>query len=140
MAATPARLLTCLVLASGLLAGCRGTPDASTEVASESATAPMPPTPSAARPSPSTSPPTDTSDVPDTPDLSGATIDCEAVDGPCDHGDDPHLDRLWDACAAGDGRACDRLYYDSAFDSRYEQFGNTCGDRDVLVPCPRDLS
>ena len=35
---------------------------------------------------------------------------------------------LWDACADGDGRACDRLYYDAGFDTRYEQFGNTCGD------------
>ncbi len=135
MAPTPARLLTCLVLATGLLAACSRAPAPSSDVADQSTTAPAPSSPPAV-----TSPPPDSSYVPTTPDLSGASIDCEAVDGPCDHGDDPQLDRLWDACAAGDGRACDRLYYDSAFDSRYEQFGNTCGDRDVLVPCPDDLT
>ena len=67
------------------------------------------------------------------------TVDCDRVEGPCTYGDDPGLDRLWDACAAGEGGACDRLYYDSAFDSRYEQFGNTCGDRGLRVPCPADL-
>ena len=140
MAPTPARLLTCLVLAAGLLTACSQTPAPSTDVADQSTTAPAPTTPTANASPSATSSPTGTSDVPNTPDLSGATIDCGAVEGPCDHGDDVRLDRLWDACAAGDGRACDRLYYDSAFDSRYEQFGNTCGDRDVLVPCPRDLS
>lgn len=73
------------------------------------------------------------------PDLSDATIDCTSVDDPCEPGDDPALDRLWQACASGDGDACDRLYYDAPFDTRYEQFGNTCGDRDVLVPCPDEL-
>lgn len=135
MAPTPARTLACLVLATGLLAACSRAPDPSTGIAEQSTTAPAPTTPPV-----DTSSPTGTSDVPNTPDLSGATIDCEAMVDPCDHGDDPQLDRLWDACAAGDGAACDRLYYDSAFDSRYEQFGNTCGDRDVLVPCPPDLS
>ena len=88
---------------------------------------------------PATEVPTDLSTIPDPPDLRDASIDCSGVDEPCDHGDDPELDRMWDACADGDGRACDRLYYDSGFDTRYEQFGNTCGDRDVNVPCPVDL-
>lgn len=74
------------------------------------------------------------------PDLSDAVIDCDTLERPCDHGDDPELDRLWDACAGGNAAACDRLYYDSGFGTRYEQFGNTCGDRDVLVPCPDDLT
>lgn len=73
------------------------------------------------------------------PDLSGNEVDCTGVSEPCDYGDDPELDRLWDACAQGDGGACDRLYYDSAFDTRYEQFGNTCGDRDLVIPCPGTL-
>lgn len=73
------------------------------------------------------------------PDLSSEQVDCTGVSEPCDYGDDPELDRLWDACAQGDGSACDRLYYDSAFDTRYEQFGNTCGDRDLIIPCPGDL-
>jgi hypothetical protein len=45
------------------------------------------------------------------------------------YGDDAELDRLWDACKAGDWQACDSLYFDAPFDSRYEAFGATCGDR-----------
>lgn len=73
------------------------------------------------------------------PDLADAEIDCAAVDGPCEPGDDADLDQLWQACEDGDGAACDRLYYDSPFDTRYEQYGNTCGDRDHRVPCPGEL-
>lgn len=73
------------------------------------------------------------------PDLAGAQIDCMAIDQPCAPGDDPELDRLWTACEDGDGQACDRLYYDAPFDTRYEQFGNTCGDRNDRVPCPEQL-
>jgi hypothetical protein len=46
-----------------------------------------------------------------------------------EYGDNPTLDRLWDACAAGDGAACDDLYFRSPFGSEYEDFGNTCGGR-----------
>jgi hypothetical protein len=74
------------------------------------------------------------------PDLSQRTVDCTAIDGPCDYGDDAELDALWDACTDGFGGACDRLYYDSLFDSRYEQFGNTCGDRGLRIPCPDRLT
>ena len=73
------------------------------------------------------------------PDLAGAQIDCTVIDQPCEPGDDPELDGLWTACENGDGTACDRLYYDAPFDTRYEQFGNTCGDRDARVPCPGQL-
>jgi hypothetical protein len=45
------------------------------------------------------------------------------------YGDDPDLDVLWDACAAGDGAACDDLYVESPFGSEYEEFGETCGGR-----------
>jgi len=45
-----------------------------------------------------------------------------------DYGDDPYLDGLWDDCAAGDMAACDALYLESPIDSRYEEFGYTCGD------------
>lgn len=45
------------------------------------------------------------------------------------YGDDPELDALWDACAAGDNQACDDLYMDSPFGSEYEEFGDTCGGR-----------
>ena len=39
------------------------------------------------------------------------------------------LDALWDACEEGDGQACDDLYFQSPFDSEYEEFGKTCGGR-----------
>ena len=43
------------------------------------------------------------------------------------YGDDPTLDVLWDACAAGDMASCDVLYEDSPLGSEYETFGDTCG-------------
>jgi hypothetical protein len=46
-----------------------------------------------------------------------------------DYGDDPELDALWDACEDGDWDACDDLYWSTPIDSRYEEFGATCGDR-----------
>lgn len=49
------------------------------------------------------------------------------VTGGGSYGDDPALDALWDACAAGDMAACDSLYMDSPFGSEYEEFGDTCG-------------
>lgn len=45
------------------------------------------------------------------------------------YGDDPALDALWDECEAGDGEACDDLWRLSPVGSRYEEFGDTCGDR-----------
>jgi hypothetical protein len=45
------------------------------------------------------------------------------------YGDDPALDQLWDACEAGDGGACDELFFSSPVDSEYEEFGDTCGNR-----------
>lgn len=47
--------------------------------------------------------------------------------------EDPELDALWDACAAEDWEACDRLYFQSELDSDYEFFGATCGTRDLLT-------
>jgi hypothetical protein len=60
----------------------------------------------------------------DTTDLGGGT-----GDEPMSYGEDPELDALWDACADGDGAACDELYYISPVNSDYEEFGNTCGGR-----------
>ncbi|MEM9466932.1 MAG: hypothetical protein AAGA90_16285 [Actinomycetota bacterium] len=47
------------------------------------------------------------------------------------YGDNPELDALWDACAAGDAVACDDLYFQSAIGSDYEAFGSTCGETDI---------
>ena len=57
-------------------------------------------------------------------DLGGGTSS-----GGSSYGDDPALDALWDACAAGDGEACDDLYFQSPIGSEYEEFGDTCGGR-----------
>ena len=74
------------------------------------------------------------------------TADCEGIGSPAlpdgwegdavgpdpdasDYGDDPGLDALWDACEAGDMLACDDLYRYSAVGSRYEAYGDSCGDR-----------
>ena len=45
------------------------------------------------------------------------------------YGSDPELDALYDACADGDFEACDELYNESPSGSEYEEFGDTCGDR-----------
>lgn len=45
------------------------------------------------------------------------------------YGDDSQLDALWDACAAGDSAACDDLFVNSGFNTEYERFGLTCGNR-----------
>lgn len=45
------------------------------------------------------------------------------------YGSDPDLDALYDDCASGDYQACDDLFFQSPSDSEYEQFGDTCGDR-----------
>ena len=50
-------------------------------------------------------------------------------EGPVGYGDDITLDRLWDRCESGDGAACDDLFWDSPVGSRYERFGETCGER-----------
>lgn len=46
-----------------------------------------------------------------------------------EYGSDAYLDRLWDACDAGDFIACDDLYDESPVGSAYEYFGDTCGLR-----------
>jgi len=44
-------------------------------------------------------------------------------------GDEPALDRLAEQCHQGDMSACDDLFYDSDFDSEYEEYGDTCAGR-----------
>jgi hypothetical protein len=59
----------------------------------------------------------------------------EALSDAFTYGDDPGLDALWDACAAGEGKACDDLYHAAPIDSEYENFGYTCGDRPNVIIC-----
>lgn len=75
---------------------------------------------------------------PSRPDCAGAGVpntlpeDWDAQAVPRDsgtYGDNPYLDDLWDACAAGDMFACDALFLDSPYNSEYERFGDTCGQR-----------
>jgi hypothetical protein len=58
------------------------------------------------------------------PDASGG-----ACDIPFSYGDNADLDAYWDACEAGDGSACDDLYFESPIGSEYEAFGASCGNR-----------
>ncbi|MBU5424157.1 DUF4190 domain-containing protein [Cellulomonas hominis] len=64
--------------------------------------------------------------------LTSGGANCESSAGTAQgeaftYGDDASLDALWDACAAGDGAACDSLYMSSPSGSDYEAFGDTCG-------------
>jgi len=64
------------------------------------------------------------------PDDDTGTTDSSAIDPDAQsYGDDPTLDAYWDACEAGDPDACDNLSWESPWDSEYEQFGITCGNR-----------
>lgn len=57
------------------------------------------------------------------------------------YGDDPALDALWDQCDAGDGAACDELYFSSPFGSEYEDFGDRCGGRfeEAPISCEEEM-
>jgi hypothetical protein len=50
-------------------------------------------------------------------------------------GDDAELDRLYDACQAGSGPACDQLFDEAPLASDYEEFAATCGGRTQEVRC-----
>ncbi len=50
-------------------------------------------------------------------------------------GDDPALDRLWQACEDGSGAACDELFDRSPVGSDYEAFGLSCGGRPDVLHC-----
>lgn len=54
---------------------------------------------------------------------------------PDDYGDHPELDLYWEWCEAGDGVACDVLWFDSPSDTAYETFGDTCGARADDTSC-----
>lgn len=46
------------------------------------------------------------------------------------YGQDADLDALHDACGAGDGAACESLFWEAPVGSDYEEFGATCGGRE----------
>ena len=53
----------------------------------------------------------------------------EDAEGDGTYGSDEDLDELYDQCADGDYAACDDLFLQSPSGSEYEEFGDTCGDR-----------
>jgi hypothetical protein len=50
---------------------------------------------------------------------------------PAHFGDDLFLDSLWNGCRDGDMGSCDQLYRESGSGTDYEEFGATCGHRNV---------
>ena len=72
------------------------------------------------------------SDSPDTPKSDSSESDSPGTSGT--YGTDAVLDALWDACVAGDGAACDDLYFQTTIGSDYEDFGHTCGRRYEVSP------
>lgn len=59
----------------------------------------------------------------------GGSGDPPAASSPEGLGADPALDSLAEQCFEGDMAACDDLFVESPFDSDYEAYGNTCGQR-----------
>ena len=45
------------------------------------------------------------------------------------YGSNAYLDSLWDNCSDGDFDACDTLFMDSPSGSEYQDFGDSCGNR-----------
>lgn len=68
-------------------------------------------------------------DAPPTSTTTGSSGDSGTPGAAHTYGDNPDLDELWDGCEAGDGAACDDLYFRSDIGSDYENFGDTCGRR-----------
>ena len=65
----------------------------------------------------------------DTTGDSSDTTDTTGTPSEGSYGSDPELDELYDSCEDGDYAACDQLYLDSPSGSEYEDFGDSCGDR-----------
>jgi hypothetical protein len=59
----------------------------------------------------------------------GETPDTSDDGGDGTYGSDPELDALYDSCEDGDYAACDELYNSSPSGSEYEEFADTCGER-----------
>jgi len=49
-----------------------------------------------------------------------------------EYGDDARLDALYDSCRGGDDDACHDLFLGSPSGSEYEDFGATCGGREIV--------
>jgi hypothetical protein len=67
--------------------------------------------------------------VTDVTDLFGGLFDSALTEIAEDFFVDSDLAALRDECAAGGFESCDRLYWESPFDSEEEAFGETCGNR-----------
>ena len=67
--------------------------------------------------------------VTDVTDLFGGLFDSALTEIEEDFFVDSDLAALRDECAAGEFESCDRLYWESPFDSEEEAFGETCGNR-----------
>lgn len=70
----------------------------------------------------------DPSEFGDTTDTTDTT-DGGSDGGDGTYGSDPALDELYDQCADGDYQACDDLYNQSPSGSEYEDFADSCGNR-----------
>lgn len=53
----------------------------------------------------------------------------EASEAPPRSATDSRLDTLWEACADGDFESCDDLFLEAPSGSSYEDFGDSCGNR-----------
>lgn len=71
-------------------------------------------------------------DLRDLDGLGNGLGDLGGSSGALVYGDDPDLDAAWDACDAGDGGACEDLWF-SGF-GEYEVFAQTCGERIPFLP------
>jgi hypothetical protein len=54
---------------------------------------------------------------------------------PMGPGADAGLDALYRSCAAGSGKACDRLFDEAPLGSEYEDFALSCGGRTTELRC-----
>ena len=108
---------------SSAMTGDVTTGESSTEVTAEESTNGSDPPPEVgATPSPSSA-------STETTGQGGGSGDPPAASSPEGLGADPALDSLAEQCFEGDMAACDDLFVESPFDSDYEAYGNTCGQR-----------
>jgi hypothetical protein len=78
---------------------------------------------------PATEKASQSSDTTDPTDPTDPTDTTEGGGGEGSYGSDPDLDELYDSCEEGVYSDCDLLYFDSPSGSEYQEFGDTCGNR-----------